>query len=82
MAEKPTVKLKLAGLNQVMRLPDVQRLLDERGRRAAAAAGPNFEYVASPHRWTARGFVQPANAEGAREEAKDKKLTRAIDAAR
>lgn len=82
MAEKPIVKLNLAGLNALMTSSAVQSIVDERGRRIAAAAGPDFEYVQRPHRWTARGFVQPANAAGARDEAKNKSLTRAIDAGR
>lgn len=79
---KPKVKLNLRGINALMRSEPVQSVVDERGRRIAAAAGANFEYVARPHRWVARGFVQPANFEGAREEARTKRLTRALDAGR
>lgn len=76
------VKLNLRGLNQLMSSAPVQRLVDERAGLIAAAAGENFEAVSKPHRWTARAFVQPANGTGAREEARDKKLTGALNAAR
>ena len=75
---KIRVKLDLKGLNQLMRSAAVQDLVDARGQRMAAVAGPNFEYVPRRHKWTARGYVQPANAEGRREEAREKRLNRAL----
>jgi len=79
---KPKVTLNLKGINALMSSDAVQSIVDERGRRIAAAAGPDFEYVPRRHRWTARGYVQPANLEGAKQEARDKRLTGALDAAR
>jgi hypothetical protein len=72
------LQLRLAGLNLLMKSDAVQRRVDAEGRRIAAAAGENFEYVASPHKWMARGFVQPKNARGRRQEAIEKRLTRAV----
>ncbi|MCC2031828.1 hypothetical protein [Microbacterium allomyrinae] len=72
------VKVNLRGLNQLMRSEPVQAIVDAEGRRIAAAAGPDFEYKPLPHRWMARGFVQPANARGAREQARNAVLERAI----
>jgi hypothetical protein len=72
------VKLNLAGLNVVMRAAQPQ--LDQVGRRMAAAAGEGFEYVPSPHPYTARGFVQTASARGRRREAIDKVLVRTLTA--
>lgn len=77
-----SVRLNLRGLNALMRSAPVQALVDERAKRIAAAAGPDFEVVSSPHKYTARAFVQPANGTGARQEARDKVLTRSLDAAR
>lgn len=76
----PQVKLNLAGLNQLMRSDAVQAIVDAEGRRIAAAAGTNFEYVARPHRWVARGYVQAKNARGMREQARDAALERALGA--
>lgn len=72
------VRLRLRGLNELMRSSPVQAEVDRRGREMAGRAGANFEYVASPHRWVARGFVQPANGDGAREQAKGAVLERAL----
>ncbi|MDR6691345.1 hypothetical protein J2X55_002257 [Microbacterium sp. 1154] len=72
------VKLNLAAINQIMTSPAAQRLVDQEGKRLARAAGADFRYRASPHRWTARGYVEPANARGRRQEAREKRLARAI----
>lgn len=76
------VKLNLAAINQLMTSADAQRVVDQEGERLARAAGPDFRYRASPHRWTARGYVEPANARGRRQEAREKRLSRAIGTAR
>lgn len=73
-----TVRLKIGGLNKLMRSAGVQAVVDREGRRMADAAGPNFEYVARNHRWTARGYVQPANPEGMREQRRNAVLERAL----
>ncbi len=73
------VQLKLTGLNKLMTSPEVQEQVDAAGRDLAGRAGPDFEYVrGGRHRWTARGFVQPANARGAREQARNAALERAL----
>lgn len=72
------IKLNLAGLNKLMRSAEVQAVVDRRGEAMARAAGEDFEYVPSPHKWVARGFVQPKNARGRRQEAIEKRLTRAL----
>jgi len=79
---RPQVELVLSGINKVMTSPAVQADLKERGDRMAAAAGPEFEAVSRPHRWTARVYVRPKSARGARQEARDKRLVRSIDAGR
>lgn len=79
---KPRIKLNMRGVNELMRSQPVQDLTDAIGEGMAAQAGSNFEYVRRGHRWTARGYVQPANVEGMREEARDKKLTGVLGAAR
>lgn len=73
-----TVRLNLPALNALMRSADVQGIVDREGAAIAARAGEDFEYVRSPHRWVARGFVQPKNARGMREQAKNAVLERAL----
>lgn len=75
---KVDVKLNLRALNRLMASNTMQALVDARGERMAAAAGENFEYVSRRHKWTARGYVRPANVEGRREEAREKRLNRAL----
>lgn len=79
MAKATGLKLNLRGLNRLMAGDTAQKIVDDKGNAIARRAGANFEYVQRSHKWTARGYVQPANAEGAREEARDKRLTRALD---
>ena len=73
---KPVVKLNLQGINAVLR--EAQPFLDEQGEAIAARAGEGFEYVAKPHRWTARGYVRATGRAGMKREARDKVLSRAV----
>ncbi|MEV8167340.1 hypothetical protein AB0O70_05390 [Microbacterium paraoxydans] len=82
MAQRIPVQLNLRGLNTIMRSPEAQAIVEDVGRRMAAAAGDDFEYVASPHRWVARGYVQPKNARGMREQARNAALERALGQAK
>lgn len=74
------VKLNIRGVNQLMRSTSVQAIVNAEGKRLAAAAGADFEYVPRPHRWMARGYVQPKNARGMREQARNAALERALGA--
>ncbi len=76
------VKLKIRGVNQVMTSRGATEEVASRAQRMARAAGPNFEAVVKPHKYTARAYVRNRNREGAEQEARDKTLTRAIDAGR
>ena len=75
---KATVKLNISGINALMKSSPVQAEVDAQGERRAALAGDNFEYVPRPHRWTARGYIQPANYEGRKEQADNAVLERAM----
>ena len=74
------VNLNLPGLNKLMTSAPVQAAADDLGAKLAGRAGENFEYVSKPHRYTARGYVQPANGLGAREQARNAVLERALGA--
>jgi len=73
---KVRVKLNLRGINQLMASRKVQDRLDEVGAEMAGDAGSGFEYEASPHKWTARGYVQVADGDGARRQADEAVLER------
>lgn len=52
------VKLNLRELNKLMRSTPVQSALNAEGARMANRAGQKFRLTPSPHRWTARAFVE------------------------
>lgn len=72
------VKLKLRGINAVMTSPGVTAAVAREARRMAEQAGSNFEYNVSPHRYTARAYVRPANTEGRKEQADNAVLERVM----
>lgn len=76
------VQLKLKGLNALMTSPAATSEVVRAAQKIQRAAGPDFEINVVPHRYTARAYVRAANARGMRAEARDKVLTRAVDAAR
>lgn len=76
------VKIKLKGINELMRSEPVQAEVDRVGRRIAAAAGDGVAYYPRAHKWTARGYVQTVTAAARRREAEDKILLGALSAGR
>ena len=78
MASKARVVLNLRGLNKLMTSPAVTEIVAREARRRAREAGPNFEAVVKPHGWTARAYIQPANAAGMKEQADDAVLERVL----
>lgn len=72
------VKLNLPGLNRLMAGNSVQAEVDRIGEAMAADAGAGFEYRSRRHKWTGRGFVGIADAEGARRQARDAVLERVV----
>lgn len=75
-------RLNLTGLNRVMRSAGAQAMVNDEAKRLAAAAGPDFEAVARPHRWVARAYVRTANPRGIRRQMRDATLERVIGTAR
>ena len=82
MAQKVRVRLKLRGINELMTGRGATAAVVSRAQAIQRAAGPDFEVNVVPHRYTARAFIRPAKAEGAKREARDKVLTRALNAGR
>lgn len=52
------VKLKLTGLNKLMRSAPVQAKVNAEAGRMSARAGSKFRVAPSSHRYTARAFVE------------------------
>lgn len=76
------VRIDLAGINAVMKSAEVQALIDDAGQAMLSRlpAG-KYEYVPTgsrPHRWVARGYVQTASIEGARDNARSNSLLKAM----
>ncbi|MFZ4894638.1 hypothetical protein ACL9RL_09325 [Plantibacter sp. Mn2098] len=80
--QKPQVKLKMKAIRAVLKSNETQAEVARRARRMANAAGPGFESVVKPHKFTARAFVQTSNATGRRRQAKEAVLERSLDAGR
>ena len=76
------VKLKLKGINVVMKSDGVQSEVARRAKRIAAEAGEGFEAVVNPARYTARAFVRTKDATGRRRQAENAVLERSLDAGR
>ena len=62
------VKLKLIGLNKVMRSAAVQSRVNAVAYRMKDAAGPGHKVTVKPHRWGARAFVEQEDAAQARKD--------------
>lgn len=76
------VQLKLRGINSLMTSREATAAVVSAANKIQRAAGDDFEVNVVPHRWTARAYVRAKNARGMREEARNKVLTRAVNAAR
>lgn len=77
-----TVKLRLRGLNILMKSDPVQSEVARRAQRIAAEAGEGFEAVVKPAKYTARAYVRTADATGRKRQAEEAVLERALDAGR
>lgn len=81
MARK--VKLNPSAARKIMNSPGVKAELNRRAAKIAAAAGPGMDAVnAEEGTERARASVYTATRQGREREAKDRALTRAIDAGR
>jgi len=76
------VKLKIRGINKVMKSDPVQAEVARRAKRMANAAGPGFESVVNPAKYTARAFVRTADFNGRKRQAEEAVLERSLDAGR
>lgn len=82
MAETLKIKLNRRGVRQLLRGAEIQADLRRRAEAIARAAGDGMEVESSVGRNRAHALVRTGTFEAMRAEAKDRKLTRAIDAGR
>lgn len=57
------LRLKLGGLNRLMRSSPIQAEVNAEAARVRARAGSKFQVHPSTHRWTARAFVEAKEGE-------------------
>lgn len=79
---KHGIEINAQGMRDILRSEGVRKDLDARARRVAAAAGPGMEASSTIGRRRAMAMVRTATPRARNGEAKDRRLTRAIDAGR
>lgn len=82
MAKKASAKLNSAGIVATMKSAGVRADVRARAERIAAAAGPGHQVRVAEGRTRVRATVTTATRAAKKSEAKNKTLTRAIDAGR
>jgi hypothetical protein len=76
------IVLNRKGVAELLRHPAIVADLDERAKKIAAAAGPGMESEAQAGRKRALALVWTGTREAREAEARNRSLTRAIDAGR
>lgn len=76
------VKLNRTGVRQLLQSPEIQGDLTRRARAIATAAGPGFEVISGPGATRARAMVVTDTFDAMLAEARDRALSRSIDAGR
>lgn len=82
MAEKIRVEVNSAGIQALLKSPEVEDLLLAKAQRIAAAAGDGMEASSRVGKTRARASVITATRAARKAEATDRALTSAIDAGR
>jgi hypothetical protein len=82
MTERIEVKLNSAGVKALLKSPGIQADLRRRGNAIASAAGPGHRVDSEVGRNRARVEVVTETFEAMQREARDRNLTRAVDAGR
>lgn len=82
MATPYTIRVNRSGVREIMRSQAVAAELHERGEKIAAAAGEGMEVESHIGANRARTIVTTATFEARQAEAKDRRLTKALDAVR
>ncbi|HLS46088.1 MAG TPA: hypothetical protein VK045_11695 [Ornithinicoccus sp.] len=82
MASKVRIEMNPAGFQAILKSAEVQADLGRRAEAIANAAGDGMDVDVRVGRTRARASVRTGSPEAMRAEARDKTLTRAIDAGR
>lgn len=82
MARNALTRLELTGVDDLLKSPEVLADLRRRANAIAAAAGEGHEVDVRVGARRARASVRTATFDAMRAEAKDRTLTRALDAGR
>lgn len=77
---KPVFELNLAGLNELMKSPEMQRQLQQAGDAVAMAAGGDYGVRVHVASFTAIANVYPDSKESARDNYKHNTLVKAAHA--
>lgn len=78
----PRIKLNPKGMRQLLRSPEMVQDLESRAARIAQAAGPGHAHAAKAGSRRALASVWTATREARESEARNRSLSRAIDAGR
>lgn len=87
MGKKVDFKLKLKGLNQLMKGPEMQAVLDQKGQQIQAAAeemsnGGEYETETKPLRWIAVTTVRAKDHKAMKSNLEDNTLLKALGSAK
>ena len=82
MAKKLDIRLNRGGVRDALRSPEALRAVRDMAEQVAAAAGPGHRVEVELGRNRARAAVIADTWPARRAEARDRNLTRALDAAR
>lgn len=82
MANLQRFQLNRSGIRSILKSAEAKAELERRAKAVASTAGEGFEWDSMIGVSRARATVKTATNAARRAEAKDKKLTRSIDAAR
>lgn len=80
MSKKGNVKvvLNMAGLNEIMKSPEMQAHLQKAGERVAQKAGPGFEAHTHVADYTALCYVDPVTREAEKDNYENNTLLKAV----
>jgi hypothetical protein len=73
-------ELNLPGLNELMKSPEMQAVLDSAGAQVASIAGSEYEATPRTGRWIGFSNIYPISKEGAKDNAENNTLIKALSA--
>ena len=80
MGKKVRFELNLKGLNELMKGPEMQAVLDEKAQQIQNAAGEGYEHQTYPINWIAVANVYPETKEAHADNMENNTLLKAMNA--